>query len=172
MKIVLTSFGSMGDVQPFLALAVELRKHGHEPLLAFSPNFANRILPLKLEFCPIGPELDPSLIRGVGTTLINIRDPAEQVRHFLNAVLSSTPQMLTELTRLCGNADALVSSPFQLASRMVYDRLHLPFISIHLSGFGALGNKNVKSVSAQMINQCRGEQGLFPLDDPLGSDGA
>jgi sterol 3beta-glucosyltransferase len=171
MKIVFTSFGSTGDVQPFLALAAEFRRQGHEPVLAFSPNFMARVCQLGMAYVPLGPELDPGLIRGIGTALVRVNDPAEQVRHFLDAVVPAAPQMFRELRDICKDADALVSSPFQIVSRMVYDKLQLPFVSIHLSQFGALGTKIVRDVSAPMINECRRQEGLAPLDDPLGSDG-
>jgi UDP:flavonoid glycosyltransferase YjiC (YdhE family) len=57
MRAVLTNFGTMGDVGPFLALAVELRAHGHEPLMALSPYYALRVAQLHLPFTPIGPDL-------------------------------------------------------------------------------------------------------------------
>ena len=39
MKVFLTSVGSRGDVQPILALAVELRALGHTALVCAAPNF-------------------------------------------------------------------------------------------------------------------------------------
>jgi len=33
-RIVLTTFGSMGDLNPFIALGIALRSHGHEVLFA------------------------------------------------------------------------------------------------------------------------------------------
>jgi len=171
MKIVLTSFGSTGDIQPFLALALEFLRHGHEPVLALSPNFVPRARQLGIECVPLGPELDPALIRGVGTALVRVNDPAEQVRHFIDAVIPPASRMFRELLALCRAADALVSSPFQIVSRMVSDKLGLPFVSVHLSQFGALGTKVVRDVSAPLINRCRADEGLMPLDDPLGRDG-
>src|ERR1700761_2368358 len=109
MKVVFTSFGSTGDVQPFLALAAEFRRHGHHAVVAFSPNFRSRAEALKLDFVPIGPELDTALIRGVGAELVRLEDPAQQVRHFLEAVTPHVPRMYRELAALCSTADALVS---------------------------------------------------------------
>ncbi|MGQ0602924.1 MAG: glycosyltransferase [Anaerolineales bacterium] len=43
MKIVLTSHGTRGDVQPYLALAVGLQKAGHQVTLATSYNFTEWI---------------------------------------------------------------------------------------------------------------------------------
>lgn len=39
-KVLLAACGTRGDVQPFLALAVALRRHGHHPLLAAPSSYA------------------------------------------------------------------------------------------------------------------------------------
>ena len=41
MRIVLTTCGSRGDVQPMLALALALKEEGHDVLLAGPPERAN-----------------------------------------------------------------------------------------------------------------------------------
>jgi len=40
MRIVIAAVGSRGDVQPYLALAVGLKRAGHHPVLATHANFA------------------------------------------------------------------------------------------------------------------------------------
>lgn len=40
MRVALVSFGSRGDVQPFIALALGLKRAGHDPFLAAPSNFA------------------------------------------------------------------------------------------------------------------------------------
>jgi sterol 3beta-glucosyltransferase len=40
MKIVLVTFGSRGDVQPMLALALAIQREGHDVLLAGPPERA------------------------------------------------------------------------------------------------------------------------------------
>ncbi|MCB1045098.1 MAG: glycosyltransferase, partial [Acidobacteria bacterium] len=57
MRIVLTNFGTTGDFQPFLALAVALRQRGHEPILAFAPHFEAWARKFGFAFAPIGPDL-------------------------------------------------------------------------------------------------------------------
>ena len=39
MQVLLSSIGSRGDVQPLLALALELRTLGHQARLCVAPNF-------------------------------------------------------------------------------------------------------------------------------------
>src|SRR5215212_1743936 len=170
MRPVLTSFGTHGDVQPFLALAVQLRVRGHNPILALSPHFMSRARELDLECVPIGPELDVQAIQRVEAAQMKHTAPAEQVRHFLTAVAPLVPQMFHELTGICRDADVLISSPFQLAGRMVHETTNIPFVSVHLSPFGALGIAETRNASAPLINQCRLQAGLKALGDPFGTD--
>ncbi len=116
MRAILTSFGSTGDAQPFLALATELRRHGHQPIIALSPYFAERVQRLGFPFVAIGAESDPDVLRQVGSAQINMSTPAEQVKFYLDATLPMVPQMFQELRALCQEADVLISTPFQFAA--------------------------------------------------------
>ncbi|GII52077.1 glycosyl transferase [Planotetraspora thailandica] len=57
MRVLLSTIGSRGDVQPLLALALELRALGHEPRLCAPPDFRDLIDGYGLSFVPIGPEV-------------------------------------------------------------------------------------------------------------------
>ncbi len=57
MHVLLSSIGSRGDVQPLLALAVELRALGHTARLCVAPNFKEWIESYGTECVPIGPDL-------------------------------------------------------------------------------------------------------------------
>lgn len=53
MKITILSVGSLGDVQPYLALAVGLRREGYSVRLAANANFAGLARQYQLDFFPI-----------------------------------------------------------------------------------------------------------------------
>jgi vancomycin aglycone glucosyltransferase len=57
MRALLVAVGTRGDVQPALALALELRKLGHGGRLCISPNFVEWATSLGLEAVPMGVEL-------------------------------------------------------------------------------------------------------------------
>src|SRR6185436_7601463 len=139
MRALLTSFGSTGDAQPFLALASELRRGGHQPLLALSPYFGERVQRLGFPFAPIAAEADPDILRRVGAAQMTMASPAEQVKIFLERTLPFVPQMFSDLQALCQDVDVIISTPFQFAARMAHEITGLPLVSIHLSQFGAFG---------------------------------
>ena len=57
MKVLLSTIGSRGDVQPLVALALELRALGHEPTLCVPPSFEQWLDSFGLPCVPIGPDV-------------------------------------------------------------------------------------------------------------------
>src|SRR5215471_16068253 len=57
MRALLVAVGTRGDVQPALALGLELRKLGHAVRLCISPNFVDWARSLGLEAVPMGVEM-------------------------------------------------------------------------------------------------------------------
>src|SRR3990172_1442409 len=54
MRVLLATFGSRGDVQPVIALALGLRAAGHAPTVAAPPNFAAAVARHGLVALPLG----------------------------------------------------------------------------------------------------------------------
>ncbi|GAB1510728.1 glycosyltransferase [Actinophytocola sp. KF-1] len=57
MRVLLSTIGSRGDVQPLVALGVRLRELGHEARLCAPPDFRAFAGEHGLPFVPVGPEL-------------------------------------------------------------------------------------------------------------------
>src|SRR5262245_530036 len=57
MRALLAAVGTRGDVQPAIALALELRKLGHAVRMCISPNFVDWAKSLGLEALPMGVEM-------------------------------------------------------------------------------------------------------------------
>ena len=57
MQVLLSSIGTRGDVQPIVALALELQALGHRARLCVPPNFKEWVESYGLECIPIGPDL-------------------------------------------------------------------------------------------------------------------
>ena len=50
-RIVLSTMGSLGDLHPMIALAIELHKRGHIPVINTWIGYEEKIADLGLEFC-------------------------------------------------------------------------------------------------------------------------
>jgi vancomycin aglycone glucosyltransferase len=57
MRVLLAAVGTRGDVQPAVALALELRKLGHAARMCTSPNFVDWAKSLGIEALPMGVEM-------------------------------------------------------------------------------------------------------------------
>jgi sterol 3beta-glucosyltransferase len=172
MKAVLTSLGSLGDIQPILALAVEMVKSGHDVQLCLSPNYSSHVQALGMQFVPIGPPMQAAEVRSVIAEQTSMSGSADQARLFVQSIAPHVGRMYRELREISRNADALIATPHQVAARMVHDAIDIPFVTVHLAHFGALGAPDLKNATAPIINAARQAEGLEPLDDPLTRDAA
>ncbi|HEX5500379.1 MAG TPA: glycosyltransferase [Thermomicrobiales bacterium] len=57
-RVVLATFGSPGDLNPYLAIALELRRRGHDPVVATSACYRPRVEALGVRFHPVRPDQD------------------------------------------------------------------------------------------------------------------
>jgi sterol 3beta-glucosyltransferase len=169
IRAVLTNFGSVGDVQPFLALAVEMRRQGHLPVLAFSPYYRSRIEGLGFDFVSIGPDLQ-KLQNEANVAMMESHYSDDRTREILGPLMAALPQAFSDLNRACLNADVLVSGPAQPAARMVHETSGIPFVSLQFCHFGGIGSPAFQKASAELVNPFRAQLGLAPLRDPLTID--
>lgn len=56
-RVVLTTFGSFGDVHPYVALALEMKGRGLEPVIATGDAYQKKIEALGIEFRPVRPSM-------------------------------------------------------------------------------------------------------------------
>jgi vancomycin aglycone glucosyltransferase len=57
MRVLLSTIGSRGEVQPVVALAEQLRAVGQEVRICAPPDFGDWIEGIGIPFTPVGPEL-------------------------------------------------------------------------------------------------------------------
>ncbi|MGI4826926.1 MAG: glycosyltransferase [Janthinobacterium lividum] len=130
-RIVFTAVGSLGDLHPYLAVAQELARRGHRPLVATLPTFRERVEAAGLEFHPIRAammaEPGPELIRRV----FNGRKGIEYIVREL-----MLPALRTAYDDTCAaarKADLLITHPLTFATPLVAETRGLPWISTQLA---------------------------------------
>lgn len=171
MRAVLTNLGSLGDIQPFMALAVELREHGHQPVLALAPIYREYTAQLGFEYVPIGFDLDyANLQRENMKDALRGVNPLKMLGDSLVKLREMLPQILEDLREVCNGADVLISGHLQLAARMLHELTGIPFVSIHTNHFGGMQPYAFRQAIASVINLFRAQHGLPPLADPIHTD--
>jgi rhamnosyltransferase subunit B len=133
LRIVLSNIGTYGDIHPLIAIALELRRRGHTPVMALPPVYASRIKPLGLEFHPVRPDIDPT-----NTILVemiyDVKKGTERgLREFLFPVLRDTYQDLLDAATKPQRADLLLIGELNYAGPIVADVTGIPWASYVLA---------------------------------------
>jgi UDP:flavonoid glycosyltransferase YjiC (YdhE family) len=128
-RIVLTTFGSHGDLNPFLALGLELKARGHSVVVATASVYKTDVERLGLEHAPVRPELDQKDVR----TLERAMDPrwgAEVIlRELLMPVIRDS---YADLEKAAAGADLIVSHVLAYAAPVLAEKKGLRWLSVSL----------------------------------------
>lgn len=124
MKVLISSIGSRGDVQPIIALAVHLQERGHEARLCVAPNFKEWVESFGVECAPIGPDL--RALTGGTAAKAAAKPSAGELRQLaMHSVRAQFP-VLIAAARGC---DLIVAAgALQLATRSVAESLDIPYV--------------------------------------------
>ena len=124
MQVLLSSIGTRGDVQPIVALGVELQALGHRARLCVPPNFKEWAETYGLECVPIGPDLK----KMTGGTVPGkpVLPTAEQLQQLADQMVRGQVQVLAEAARDC---DLIVAATaLQIATRSIAEMQGIPYI--------------------------------------------
>jgi rhamnosyltransferase subunit B len=87
LRIVLSNIGTFGDINPLIAIALELKRRGHTPVMALPNVYRPKIEPLGLEFHALRPDIDPTNTKLV-EMIYDVKKGTETgLREFLYPVL-------------------------------------------------------------------------------------
>jgi rhamnosyltransferase subunit B len=133
MRIVFSTFGTFGDVNPLIALALELKRRGHIPMLAVPGMFREKVEPLGIEFAAVRPDQDPHDKRMV-EMIWDIKKGTERgLREFLFPAIRDSYQDLLEAVSAKGGADLLVTGELAYAGPIVAEKTGIPWASYVLA---------------------------------------
>ena len=131
--VVLTCWGSHGDLFPYIGLALALRARGHRPVVATNPGYRDVVEREGIEFADAGPPIDPNA-PNAGDLFERVMDPNKGseviVRELLMPRLRETYE---ELRSAVAGADLLVSHPITFAAPLVAEHARLPWLSTVLA---------------------------------------
>jgi UDP:flavonoid glycosyltransferase YjiC (YdhE family) len=132
MKIVLATFGSLGDVHPMIALGIELKKRGHEVTLAAMEFYREKIETIGLHFAPMAPHMDPTAIDiEEFRAIVDAKTGPEKIIGDL--IMPALPQMYKDLMAAVENADMLITGELIYAARSVVEKTGIKWVSTTLA---------------------------------------
>jgi rhamnosyltransferase subunit B len=132
-RIVLTTFGSLGDIHPYLALGTGLRDRGHRVALATHDYYQGKVEAEGIEFFPVRPEADPD-DRELVALAMDIKKGPERV--LKDIVLPVLRESYDDLLAASHGADLLVGHPLTFAVPLVAGVLGIRWASAVLSPIG------------------------------------
>jgi UDP:flavonoid glycosyltransferase YjiC (YdhE family) len=197
LRIVLSNIGTLGDINPLIALALELKRRGHSPVMALPAVYRTRLEPLGLEFHAIRPDIDPTN-NVLVETVYDIKHGTEHgLRDFLFPSLRQTYDDLLDAATKPVRADLLLLGELNYAGPIVAEVTGVPWASYVLAplsffsafdppvlppypklakadkkvpGFGRVIKRVARFVSRnwpEPIYSLRQELGLPPGENPL-----
>ena len=126
-KVLIHTLGSTGDFNPFMALALELRRRGHAVHWAVSPKFADKARAQGFEATVAGvdPEWESDMLRRM--LAAHLTDPVQIL--FKEVLIPAIVPATLALEPLAREADLFLSHTIQLAAPAVADRTGTPWVS-------------------------------------------
>lgn len=133
-RIVLSTFGSFGDIHPYMAIALELKARGHTPVMATSEVYREKMDAAGIEFYPIRPNLpsyeDEEALVKLSAELI---DPYTGTEKVMKLFTANPREVYDDLDQAVEGADLLLTHPLPLVGPIVAQKRGLPWVSSVLS---------------------------------------
>jgi rhamnosyltransferase subunit B len=125
----LTTFGSYGDLYPYIAIGIELQKLGHRVILATSVDYREKVESERLGFVPVRPDFsleDREMLR----FFFDQRRGTERVIRAVAGVIRASYE---DIYKAAGDADVIVTHPIAMAAVAVAEET-APAVDLHRPG--------------------------------------
>lgn len=141
MKVAIPLTGTRGDVQPAVALGLELRRRGHDVVVGAPPNLVDFTTRAGLTALPCGPDVaelysseEGQRALAAGSTLALMRMVGDQMAGYAD-------QMDTEVIDVCRGADIVVSTLLtEDRAASITEAFDIPLVTLH--GFPGRPNRS------------------------------
>ncbi|HSS20237.1 MAG TPA: glycosyltransferase [Pyrinomonadaceae bacterium] len=128
-RIVLTTFGSYGDIHPYMAIATELRQRGYQPVIATSELYREKMETARLDFVPVSPHIPPPQEQDE-EMMEKVMQPRTGAGFLLNEMLFPfLREGYDDLLRAVAGADLLLTHPISFAGPLVAQKTGMPWVS-------------------------------------------
>ena len=129
-RILLTTWGSLGDLHPYLGLAQRLAAEGCHPVIATCGIYRPLVDALGIEFHAVRPDIDPNDT----TTIVRVMDARKGSGVVVEELVApAVVGSYEDLLPLARQADVLVSHPITFATPLAASVLRKPWLSTVLA---------------------------------------
>ncbi|HEU4934490.1 MAG TPA: nucleotide disphospho-sugar-binding domain-containing protein [Pyrinomonadaceae bacterium] len=132
-RIILNTFGSFGDIHPYMAIAMELQRRGHKPVIATMEGYREKVKGIGVEFVPVRPHIAEPKQQGM-ELIEKIMEPKTGPRFLTEEVVfPAVRESYADLLPAVAGADLLVTHPAAPAGPLVGRKTGMPWISTLLA---------------------------------------
>jgi len=138
-RILFATIGSLGDLHPSIALALELRRRGHEVAIASTPYYREKVQRFGIGFRPLRPAWNP--------TDRELIQQCEQLRKspevlYRKLILPHLKETYEDLLSAASRAHLLLAGELVYAAPLVVEKLSLRWASLILSPFSFFSSRD------------------------------
>jgi UDP:flavonoid glycosyltransferase YjiC (YdhE family) len=127
-RILLTTFGSFGDLHPYIAIAHALQARGRDVAIATAASYGPKLAALGIPFHGLGPDYeDPDEKAAVVRKVFDPRKGPEFVVR--DIFMPALRQCFNDLNAVCDDVGLLVSHPLTFMTRLVAEKRGIPWAS-------------------------------------------
>jgi UDP:flavonoid glycosyltransferase YjiC (YdhE family) len=130
MKIVIATFGSLGDIHPKIALGLELRERGHDVVFSVMEFYREKVALLGFDFSPLRPNVDPD-DRQLAVEMMDAAKGTEKI--ITELIVPNLDAMFGDLMTAVEGAGALITGEIIYPAASVVEKTGIPWISTSLA---------------------------------------
>ncbi len=130
MRILFAAFGSLGDMHPLIAVALELESRGHTVIIAAMESYREKIETIGFEFRPIRPNFDPD-DRELVKKVMDVRTGSAFLLR--DVLLPNLRPMYEDLLEAARDVDLMLSGEVVFPARSVAEKLGIKWVSTTLA---------------------------------------
>jgi rhamnosyltransferase subunit B len=135
--IVITTFGSLGDLHPYLAIGLRLQARGHRVTIATSAFYRPKVESEGIGFHPVRPDISPDNTEAIKRAMDGRKGAEYVVRHL---ILPHVRASYDDLTEAVHGADLLVTHPITYAGPLVAEKTGIRWVSSVLAPLSFLSS--------------------------------
>lgn len=129
-RIVISTFGSFGDIHPYIAIALELKTRGHRPVIATSEVYREKMDMAGIELYAVRPDIpsfdQPDEVEKLVEQVLSQKGGPDAV---VNMIVPHIREIYADLDAATEGADLLLTHPLPFAGTLVAQKKGLPWIS-------------------------------------------
>lgn len=129
MRVLISTYGSYGDLHPYLAIGAELHTRGHETVLATSASYRSKVEAAGLKFYPVRPDISLD-DRAMLEYVMDAKHGSERA---VRKMAATARDSYSDVMAAAEGADVMVTHPMVFASMLVVQKRRMSWISTALA---------------------------------------